>query len=290
MHAIHPCFLNSSKKMTDMMILSTMLSSVDTKLADLVAQSTVNALTVAQQQGLFSTDTNSNESLERALGRNNSNIQIQFGRQCNDSSSNSIINVLNQARQMDAHESEQGDGARRYTWDDRFEELRHYKEQHGHCNVPQIYERGLGTWVSQQRAQYKRFRSGKTSSMTKRRQQQLEKLGFAWSLRKRHSWDERYNELKAFSETNDGSCDVQNEGDFKALWTWCQKQRAAYRKSVEGKGPMIPKERLAKMEQIGFNWFLPVESVSISSTGSISVSSSQISTDSPESPELPRVD
>jgi Helicase associated domain. len=266
--------------------------SVDTKLADLVAQSTVNALTVAQQQGLFSsTNSTTTESLERALGRNNSNIQIQFGRQCKDSS-NMVKNVLNnQARQMDSthHESE-GDGARRYTWDDRFEELRLYKEQHGHCNVPQVYERGLGTWVSQQRAQFKRFKSGKTSSMTTRRQQQLEKLGFVWSLRKRHSWGERYNELKAFSDANDGSCDVQNEGDFKALWTWCQKQRAAYRKSAEGKGPVIPKERVLKMEQIGFNWLLPVESVSISSTGSTSVSSSQISVDSPLSVELSHMD
>mmetsp|Transcript_14761 Transcript_14761/g.27764 ORF Transcript_14761/g.27764 Transcript_14761/m.27764 type:complete len:349 (-) Transcript_14761:2563-3609(-) len=266
--------------------VSHQIYSVDTKLADLVAQSTVNALTVAQQQGLLS-NPDSNESLERALGRNNSNVQIQFGRQCNDSSK--IVNALNQSRQIDAHESE-GDGTRRYTWDDRFEELKHYKEQHGHCNVPQIYERGLGTWVSQQRAQYKRFKSGKTSSMTKRRQQKLDSLGFSWSLRKRHSWDERYNELKAFSEANDGSCDVQNEGDFKALWTWCQKQRAAHRRSVEGKGPRIPKERMMKMEQIGFNWHLPVESVSISSTGSTSVSSSQLSVDSRLSLELSRTD
>lgn len=255
-----------------------------------MARSTVNALTMAQQQGLALNSDNSKDTIERAIGCNNSNIQIQIGRKSNDSlMTRKVVLKSSSLSQMDVNETE-GDGSRKSTWDERFEELKFYKGKYGHCNVPQLYESGLGTWVSAQRSQYKRFKSGKTSSMTKKRQQDLEELGFAWSLRKRHSWEERFNELKAFSEANDGSCDVQNEGELKGLWAWCQKQRVAYKTSAEGKGPIIPRERVLKMEEIGFNWLLPIESVSISSSGSTSESSSQITADSPLSAEHCKMD
>ena len=136
--------------------------------------------------------------------------------------------------------------------------------------------------MSVQRSQDKQFKNGKTTSMTKERRRALETLGFTWTLRKRHSWQERFDQLKSFSRAK-GSCDVLNEGKNKGLWTWCQSQRAVYRKGVEGRGVAIPKERIAMMETIGFNWTLPVESVSVSSTGSTSTSSSPITQDSPSS-------
>lgn len=147
-----------------------------------------------------------------------------------------------------------GDGPRRMTWNERLEELKCYKEANGHCDVPQIYDSGLGTWVSAQRSQYKRFSMGKTSSMTAQRKESLQKLGFSWSLRKRYSWDERFAELRSFSEANQGSCEVPNEGIYKPLWAWCQNQKQGYRRGFEGKGPVIPAERVAMMERIGFRW------------------------------------
>lgn len=144
--------------------------------------------------------------------------------------------------------------ARRLSWNERFEELKRYKESTGHCDVPQIYDTGLGTWVSAQRSQFKRYIVGKTSSMTHQRKAALDKLGFSWSLRKRFSWDERYAELKEYSETHSGSCDVPNEGDYKPLWTWCQNQKQAYKRGREGKSHPVPAERVTLMEQIGFRW------------------------------------
>lgn len=143
---------------------------------------------------------------------------------------------------------------RRLSWNERFEELKRYKESSGHCDVPQIYDTGLGTWVSAQRSQYKRYIIGKTSSMTHQRKTVLDKLGFSWSLRKRFSWDERFAELKEYSDTHNGSCDVPNEGDYKPIWTWCQNQKQAYKRGREGKSHPVPAERVALMEQIGFKW------------------------------------
>ena len=143
---------------------------------------------------------------------------------------------------------------RRLSWNERFEELKRYKESNGHCDVPQIYDTGLGTWVSAQRSQFKRYVVGKTSSMTHQRKAALDKLGFSWSLRKRFSWEERFSELKHFSQTHGGSCDVPNEGDYKPLWTWCQNQKQAYKRGKEGKSHPVPMERITLMEQIGFKW------------------------------------
>lgn len=136
-----------------------------------------------------------------------------------------------------------------------------------------------------QRNQKKRFNNAKTSTMTQQRRKALEKLGFSWTLRKRHSWEERYFQLKTISDANGGTCDVLNEGQTKGLWTWCQNQRDAYRKGVEGKGTAaVSKERVQMMQRVGFNWLLPVESVSISvlpAETSSSASSSQTTQDSP---------
>ena len=142
----------------------------------------------------------------------------------------------------------------RRSWSERFQELRHYKQVNGNCNVPQVYETGLGAWVSSQRAQYKRYTTGKSSSITAERVQRLEHIGFSWSLRKRLSWEERFLELKHFSETHGGSCNVPNDRCYKQLWQWSQNQRQAYRRGSEGKGPLFAPGRVQLMESIGFQW------------------------------------
>jgi Helicase associated domain len=68
-------------------------------------------------------------------------------------------------------------GTRHTLWDTMFTELKRYKEEFGHCNVPQKWRQNpkLGAWVSSQRAQE---RGGKLSSERKAR---LDALGFEWS-------------------------------------------------------------------------------------------------------------
>ena len=59
-------------------------------------------------------------------------------------------------------------------WNQRFEELKDYKKQFGHCNVPWKYKANpqLGTWVAHQRS--------RTSN--ERRRAKLESIGFEWSV------------------------------------------------------------------------------------------------------------
>jgi len=69
-------------------------------------------------------------------------------------------------------------------WQARFNELMQYKQQLGDCNVP-TRESQLGNWVSTQRAFYKR------GTLSPKRIEQLEAVGFEWVLREGGGWAKR---------------------------------------------------------------------------------------------------
>ena len=73
-------------------------------------------------------------------------------------------------------------------WSERLGELQRFQVAHGHANVPSNFapHPQLATWVKCQRRQYKLFRDGKPSNMTKERIQMLETIGFEWELRTGH--------------------------------------------------------------------------------------------------------
>ena len=103
-------------------------------------------------------------------------------------------------------------------WLQRFEELRKFVREEGHCLVPRQFEGGLGSWVHNQRSQYVLFKEGKHNRMTSERIQMLEGVGFVWdaSISSRHSplvksvtqpqrrkpqdgkWMKKFEELKAY--------------------------------------------------------------------------------------------
>ena len=95
-------------------------------------------------------------------------------------------------------------------WDKHFEELKVYKAEHGHCNVPARYpkNRRLGIWVSAQRQNFKALQKGgetsrsASSRLSQKRIDQLNQLGFAWTLRSwdtwGESWHQKLRELKNF--------------------------------------------------------------------------------------------
>lgn len=72
-------------------------------------------------------------------------------------------------------------------WQEKFGELTLYKQAFGHCDVPSfdVNNVQLSTWVKCQRRQYKLRIAGKSSNMTASRIQELDSLGFLWSVRAR---------------------------------------------------------------------------------------------------------
>ncbi|CAJ1968165.1 unnamed protein product [Cylindrotheca closterium] len=68
-------------------------------------------------------------------------------------------------------------------WEERLNELKAYRQVHGHSNVPSTYTANaqLSTWVKCQRRQYKLFLEGDPSSnLTPERISALNQIGFQW--------------------------------------------------------------------------------------------------------------
>jgi hypothetical protein len=66
----------------------------------------------------------------------------------------------------------------RKSWDERFRELRNFRQRFGHCQVPAVWAENmpLGAWVRHQRVLH---HHGKLSAHQRRR---LEELGFCWRV------------------------------------------------------------------------------------------------------------
>jgi hypothetical protein len=141
-------------------------------------------------------------------------------------------------------------------WDGRFEQLRAFQKEHGHCQVVPITEgaralsgrlgkysdtHGLFDWVNSQR---------RSISISEERIDKWNDLGFEWVLQKRTPWGERFEELKAFQKEH-GHCRVPpstgKESDTHKLYHWVSYQR---------RSASISEERIQKLNALGFEWVL----------------------------------
>lgn len=165
-------------------------------------------------------------------------------------------------RQSIGSASSRGSASRHATsWDRRFHELCEFKQEHGHCDVPQNYalNSSLGIWVNKQRMEHKNRVDGNASSLNDERLHRLQSIGFRWGKRKgQASWDEKYEELKEY-KARFGNCHVPTKyKENTALGRWVSTQRAEYKKYTDGDGSktaMNP-EKIRKLEAIGFAWFM----------------------------------
>ena len=150
-------------------------------------------------------------------------------------------------------------------WTERFEELLVFRESKGHCLVPHTYPENppLARWVKRQRYQYKLMNEGKQSSMTKERVKDLEDIGFIWDSHEA-AWGERLRELLAF-KAETGNCLVpSNYPANPQLATWVKCQRRQYKLYREQRQTNMTAERIAELEQHGFEWELRSSSSSSS--------------------------
>jgi len=73
----------------------------------------------------------------------------------------------------------------RRSWEERFQHLLKYKEEHGHCIVPQIAGGMLGKWVGRQRKEYNNLMKGEPSSLTHEKALRLSSIGFCFDASSR---------------------------------------------------------------------------------------------------------
>ena len=129
-------------------------------------------------------------------------------------------------------------------WDDMFQRLLAYKQQHGDCNTPKHYspDTALGIWVSNQRVCFKHV------PMDNEQRQQLERIGFIWNLEETTRWDKMFNRLVAYKQRH-GNCNtpIRYPRD-KALGVWVRTQRNVL------KNARLDDERRRRLNSIGFSW------------------------------------
>mmetsp|Transcript_15061 Transcript_15061/g.22417 ORF Transcript_15061/g.22417 Transcript_15061/m.22417 type:complete len:177 (-) Transcript_15061:43-573(-) len=86
-------------------------------------------------------------------------------------------------------------------WPDMFEELKKYKETHGHCSVPAKHPstKRLALWVQTQRHYYSEMKKGISTPMTAERTDLLNSIGFVWKVRK-DNWHEMLDDSRKCQE------------------------------------------------------------------------------------------
>ena len=101
------------------------------------------------------------------------------------------------------------------SWDERIEQLRAFKDEHGHVNVPirRNEKQSLATWVDEQRKLYRqKHQKGAKVPLTAEREKQLEDLGFQWYRYGPTSWQARFEELKEYKAEHGGTFVVPERG------------------------------------------------------------------------------
>eukprot|EP00980_Cylindrotheca_fusiformis_P019772 scaffold6927_cov93-Cylindrotheca_fusiformis.AAC.10 len=136
-------------------------------------------------------------------------------------------------------------------WNDLFNGLAAFKEEHGHCRVPQHYKPNiyLSQWVKRQRY-YRKHRPGLISE---RRVQKLDQLGFVWDAQE-DFWNTRFEDLKTYKLMH-GHCNVPCKYPAnQKLATWVKCQRRQYKLGTLGKPSSMTDERIKLLEKLGFAW------------------------------------
>ncbi len=146
-----------------------------------------------------------------------------------------------------------------YSWDERLEQLKQFKAAKGHARVP-VNHPDLGSWVHDQRRQYKLYiQSDPRTKMTREKLQKMIDVGFVFEVAKKSqpydsrsnakTWEDRFEELKDFKETFGHTIVPQH---YPNLGWWVNTQRKERKKLKAGKKTSLTIERCLKLTEIGF--------------------------------------
>ena len=135
---------------------------------------------------------------------------------------------------------------RQHQWHEALAALSDYRKQHGDCRVPSKWpkKRWLASWVERMRSARKRNR------LTKAKIQELDQIGFNWSVDFQPAWEQRFKELEAFKREH-GHCNVPRSYPLnRQLAYWVDGMR---RRKKQGR---LDKANIRRLDALGFCWSL----------------------------------
>lgn len=138
-------------------------------------------------------------------------------------------------------------------WDAKLEELKQFKEVHGHCNVSQNSKEHdkLGRWVKANREKYN------TKQLAQNRIDRLNEIGFCWRAQRGGpalGWDAQFEELVEYIASHGHANVPQSYKGQRALGRWVMRQRVHYAERSRGGKNALTEERIQKLEGVGFLW------------------------------------
>ncbi len=142
----------------------------------------------------------------------------------------------------------------RSSWEERYQELRNFREANGHCLVPKKYG-SLGSWVRAQRHLMKEqgtVGSFEGGVLSKERVDRLNRLGFVWDVHE-WQWNRTFHELLDYKKEHNTTNVPMSYG---GLGLWVFNQRAHYNSYRKGKPSHMTPSRLEKLKSIGFEFDL----------------------------------
>mmetsp|Transcript_29965 Transcript_29965/g.30454 ORF Transcript_29965/g.30454 Transcript_29965/m.30454 type:complete len:265 (-) Transcript_29965:25-819(-) len=140
-------------------------------------------------------------------------------------------------------------------WTEKFEEFLQFRDENGHCLVPNCHPENpeLAQWTKRQRYQYKLNMDGKRSTITSERIRALDEAGFVWDSHKA-VWAERLEELKDFSKEF-GHCNVPSRYETNhQLAIWVKRQRRQWKNKMDSRANCMTDARQEQLEALGFVW------------------------------------
>ena len=137
------------------------------------------------------------------------------------------------------------------SFEQRIDDLRAYKEKHGHVNVKQSDDSSLYDFCKNMR-QARKNPEKSTMTLSDDRIASLEALGFEWNPdTKKKSFEQRIEELRTYKKKH-GHINVK-QSDDKSLTKFCDNIRYA-RKHPEKSVRTLTDDRIARLDALGFEW------------------------------------
>ena len=127
-----------------------------------------------------------------------------------------------------------------YLWDEFFNELKAFKEKHGHCSVSPKKGRELAAWVYRQRQRHAR------GELDPEQKAKLESIGLNLGDKpSEERWERMYAELEKYHRIH-GNIRVPLSNRELAGWIWRQRG-----KRIAGK---LSQDHIRRLDRLGFRW------------------------------------
>lgn len=148
--------------------------------------------------------------------------------------------------------------SKKKSWDTWFEQLKEYKQRHGHVNVRNTKEDNpLYMWCYRMNYAYndrKRNIKPRHRSLSEEREQKLLDIGFKfYTVKAKYFWksfNEWFAELESFKASH-GHIEVPCSHEHRYLHQWCLAMKTLCEESKQG-SYKFDKEEIKKLEAIGF--------------------------------------